>query len=242
MSKKVILFDLDGTLLPMEQEVFVKSYFEKLTKRFAPLGYEPRKLIEALWAGIKTVVKNTSEKFNEEVFWDVFAQILGEKVRKDEVHFEEFYKNEFQKVREDCGYNPKAAACIKQIKDMGYRVVLATNPIFPRIATESRIRWAGMEPEIFELITTYENSKRSKPNPQYYLEILEKIKVKPEECIMVGNDVTEDMIANTIGLDVFLLTDCLLNKEEKDCSQYPQGSFDELMEYMKTWRTSDDNL
>jgi len=233
MSKKVILFDLDGTLLPMDQNIFVKSYFGKLTKKLAPLGYQPEKLIEALWAGIKTVVKNTSDKLNEEVFWDVFAKFLGEKVREDEKHFEEFYKNEFQAVKEDCGYNPKAAASMKQLKKMGYRVVLATNPIFPRIATESRVRWAGIEPETFELITTYENCKRSKPNPQYYLEIVEKLNVKPEECIMVGNDVTEDMVAQTIGMDVFLLTDCLLNKEGKDYSQYPQGSFDEMMEYIK---------
>ena len=235
MSKKVVLFDLDGTLLPMDQKIFVKSYFGKLTKKLAPLGYEPEKLIEALWAGIKTVVKNTSDKFNDEVFWDVFAKIFGEKVREDEKHFEEFYKNEFQAVKESCGFNPKAWESIKQLKEMGYRVVLATNPIFPKIATESRIRWAGIEPEIFELITTYENCKRSKPNPQYYLEILEKLNVKPEECIMVGNDVTEDMVAKTIGMDVFLLTDCLLNKDEKDYSQYPQGSFDEMMEYIKTF-------
>lgn len=235
MSKKVILFDLDGTLLPMDQKIFVKSYFGKLTKKLAPLGYEPQKLIEALWVGIKTVIKNTSDRFNDEVFWDVFVKIFGEKVREDEKYFEEFYKNEFQAVKEDCGFNPKAAKSIKELKEMGYRVALATNPIFPKIATESRIRWAGMEPEEFEWITTYENCKRSKPNPQYYLEIIEKINVKPEECIMVGNDVTEDMVAQTIGMDVFLLTDCLLNKEEKDYSQYPQGGFDEMMEYIKTF-------
>ena len=235
MSKKVRLFDLDGTLLPMDQKIFVKSYFGKLTKKLAPLGYEPQKLIEALWVGIKTVIKNTSDRFNDEVFWDVFVKIFGEKVREDEKYFEEFYKNEFQAVKEDCGFNPKAAKSIKELKEMGYRVALATNPIFPKIATESRIRWAGMEPEEFEWITTYENCKRSKPNPQYYLEIIEKINVKPEECIMVGNDVTEDMVAQTIGMDVFLLTDCLLNKEEKDYSQYPQGGFDEMMEYIKTF-------
>ena len=233
MSKKVILFDLDGTLLPMDQNLFVKSYFGKLTKKLAPLGYEPEKVIGALWSSIKMVVKNASDQYNDEVFWNIFTKFLGEHVRDDEPYFEEFYRNEFQAVKDDCGFHPKAAECVNQLKEMGYRVVLATNPIFPRIATESRIRWAGMEPETFELITTYENCKRCKPNPQYYLEILEKIDVKPEECIMVGNDVTEDMVAQTVGMDVFLLTDCLLNKEGKDYSQYPQGSFDEMMAYIR---------
>ena len=147
-----------------------------------------------------------------------------------------YYRNEFQNVKDICGFLPEAAQTVRKLKEMGYRVALATTPMFPRIATESRIRWAGMEPEMFELVTTFENSKRCKPNPQYYLEILEKINAKPEDCIMIGNDVNEDMVAKSIGIDVFLLTDCLLNKDDKDYSQYPQGSFDEMMEYIKTFR------
>ena len=45
------------------------------------------------------------------------------------------------------------------VKELGLRAVLATNPIFPAVATRSRIRWAGLEPEDFELCTTYENSR-----------------------------------------------------------------------------------
>lgn len=41
---------------------------------------------------------------------------------------------------------------------------------------------------------------------------------------MVGNDVTEDMVASETGMQVFLLTDCLINKERKDISVYPRGS------------------
>lgn len=51
---------------------------------------------------------------------------------------------------------------------------------------------------------------------------------------MVGNDVGEDMIAQTLGMKVFLLTDCLINKEDTDISVYPHGSFDELLAYIDT--------
>ena len=111
--------------------------------------------------------------------------------------------------------------------------MLATNPFFPAIATESRIRWAGLAPEDFELYTTYEYCSYCKPNPKYYLEILEKIGVTPEECMMVGNDVTEDMITETLGMQVFLMTDWLINKENKDISVYPNGSYDELLAYVE---------
>lgn len=48
--------------------------------------------------------------------------------------------------------------------------------------------------------------------------------------MVVGNDVAEDMIAETVGMQVFLLSDCMINKKQEDISNYRFGSFDELME------------
>lgn len=232
MSIKVILFDLDGTLLPMDQDYFVKSYFKLLAAKLAPFGYDPEKLIDSIWSGTGAMIKNDGKYSNEEVFWNHFKNIYGERITDDKKLFEEFYANEFQKAKESCGYNEKAAKTIKELKNAGYRIVLATNPIFPSIATESRIRWAGLSTDDFELYTTYENSCHCKPNPQYYLDIIEKLGVNAEDCLMVGNDVTEDMIAGTLGMEVFLLTDCLINKNDDDISSYPNGSFDELIKYI----------
>lgn len=120
-----------------------------------------------------------------------------------------------------------------ECKKKGYRVVLATNPLFPAIATQTRIGWAGLTPEDFELYTTYENSGFCKPNPEYYKEILGKLQLSPEECVMIGNDVSEDMIAKDLGMKVFLITDCLLNKENKDISVFPNGSFAEAIAYIE---------
>ena len=116
---------------------------------------------------------------------------------------------------------------------MGYQVALATNPIFPSVATESRIRWAGLEPENFALVTTYENSTHCKPNPAYFSDVAESLGLAPESCLMVGNDAREDTAAEQVGMKVFLLTDCLINKDGKDISAYPQGSFEQLMDYVK---------
>ena len=132
-----------------------------------------------------------------------------------------------------CGYNPKAAEAVRLAKEIGFRVVLATNPIFPAVATESRIRWAGLTPADFELYTTYENIGFCKPNPSYYLEITSRLNVAPEECLMVGNDVTEDMAAKSAGMEVFLLTDCLINREGKDIAQYRHGDFDRLLGFLR---------
>ncbi len=233
MSVKFILFDLDGTLLPMDQELFLKSYFGKLAQKLEPHGYQPEDLISHIWAGAKAMIKNDGRGTNEEVFWEYFTGVYGEKVEGDKPLFDEFYRVEFDSVKECCGFNPEAAPTVKAIKDLGYKVVLATNPIIPGVATEHRIRWTGLEPEDFELYTTYENSHFAKPNPSYYLEILEKIGAKPEECLMVGNDVEEDMMTKELGMKVFLIDECLLNIKNKDISVYPKGGFKELLEYIK---------
>ncbi len=233
MSLKVVLFDLDGTLLPMDQDEFVKAYFGLLVKKLAPHGYDPKALIDAIWAGTTAMIKNTGEKNNEAVFWDVFASLLGEQARDDLPLFDEYYRTDFQAVQDVCGYDPQAAETVRAVKAFGLRVALATNPIFPAVATESRMRWAGLTPEDFELYTTYENIGCSKPNPMYFREVAERMGVAPEECLMVGNDVGDDMVASSLGMQVFLLTDHLINKGGVDISIYPHGGFAELLAFVK---------
>lgn len=226
------LFDLDGTLLPMDQEIFTKAYLKRLSEVMAPHGYEAHKLISTIWAGMEAMVKNDGSRTNFAAFWDAFISVFGTEAANDIPKFDAFYLNEFQSVREVCGFQPKSAALISRLHECGIRTVLATNPIFPPVATNSRIRWAGMEPDDFELITTYDNSTHCKPNPEYYRDILTVLNAKPSECIMVGNDAYEDMAAADIGIEVFLLTDHLINTDDIDISQYPHGDFDALMRHL----------
>lgn len=237
MTVTTILFDLDGTLLPMDQETFIGCYFQKISANLAPYGYDPKQLVNAIWQGTAAMIKNTSEKSNASVFWDTAVSLYGDKIMQDKHYFDTFYETEFDKIKEVCGFNPAASETVHKLKKNGYRVILATNPIFPARATEWRINWAGLNPEDFALYTTYENINRSKPNPDYYLEIIKRFGIQPEECLMVGNDVDDDMIAEKIGMKVFLLTDCLINKNNTDISVYPNGSFDELNAYIDQLKT-----
>ena len=228
-----ILFDLDGTLLPMDQDTFVKAYFGLLARKMAPLGYEPKRLLEAIYTGIGAMVKNDGAAENEKAFWQVFCSIFGEQARQDEPHFDAFYRNEFQQVKDACGFDARAAKLIAGLKAKGYRLVLATNPLFPAVATHSRIRWAGLNAEDFEWVTTYENSSFCKPNVKYYEEIVGKLNLDPAQCLMVGNDVGEDMIAGKLGMKTFLLTDCLINRVGEEIEAYPHGGFEALERYIE---------
>lgn len=233
MPITTVLFDLDGTLLPMDQDLFAKTYLKGLAARVAPAGYEPKALIDAVWKGTEAMIRNDGTCVNEERFWKVFTDIMGEKAREDMPLFDAYYREDFDKVRSVCGFTPVAREIIDLVKSKGLQPVLATNPFFPAIATHKRVRWAGLQPEDFAYITTYENSSYCKPNPMYYRELLEKLNIAPENCVMIGNDAHEDTAAAQLGIRVFLLTDYLLNKKNLDYSSYPSGGFDALREFIE---------
>ena len=230
---KAVLFDLDGTLLPMDQDKFVNGYFGLLCRKMAPYGYEPEELVKAIWGGTAAMVKNDGSCYNEEAFWRFFLGVYGEKARTHIPLFEEFYAKEFQQASRFCGHTPQAAEAVRLCRAAGCRVILATNPLFPAVATETRLRWVGLDPAEFAYYTSYENSRTCKPNPAYYLEILERQDLRPEDCLMVGNDTDEDMVAETLGMKVFLLTDCLINRSGAELSRWPHGGFSALKSYLQ---------
>jgi len=232
MAISTVLFDLDGTLLPIRQIEFVKAYFDSISRYIAPLGYKAEDLVASIKKGTYSMVNGDGTRPNEEIFWEVFCSIYGDKALNDKPYFDRYYEEEFDKLKSYSSYNPKAAETLYKLKDMGFRLVLATNPLFPPIAIQKRLNWAGLSHNDFELYTTYENSSYCKPNPDYYREIMKKQGLTPDECIMVGNDVDDDMIASNTGMKVFLMTDYLINRHDKDISVYPQGNFDDLLNYI----------
>ena len=230
---KAVLFDLDGTLLPMDQSTFMKDYFGRLLRRLAPLGYTKELFLASMHAGIAAMVKNDGSRTGEEAYWDAYTSVSHTDLEKELPILENFYETEFDEVAAVCGFTPKAAELVRSLKERGIRVILATNPLFPRIATQKRIHWAGLTPEDFEFYTTFEDIGYCKPNPDYYREVLRRAGLDAADCIMVGNDVAEDMMAGAkAGLRGFLLTDCLINTAGADIEQYPHGSFDALNAYL----------
>ncbi|NLG02331.1 MAG: HAD family hydrolase [Clostridia bacterium] len=228
-----ILFDLDSTLLPMDTATFTNEYFKLLIKKIAPLGFNPDDLINAVWLGTKAMVNNDGKVTNEECFWPAFSDALHTNIRAYEQEFISFYENEFQEIRKFAFPSKELVHSVSILKEKGYELILATNPIFPEIATKSRIEWAGLTPDDFSLITYYENSYYAKPNLNYYRSILTAINKKPEECMMVGNDVIEDMCASRLGINCYLITDWILNKNQEDISAWEHGTILDFYEKVK---------
>ena len=231
MKYEAILFDLDGTLLPMDNDKFTKGYFSLLAKAVAHLGYTPDTLIPAMWKGVKAMVLNDGAKPNADAFWKVFSSVFGEKVYDDIPVFDDFYRNGFHNAK-DLTFPTDLS---KKIVDLAHkkaeRVIVATNPFFPAVALQSRLSWIGLKSEDFDLVTDYENSHFCKPNPNYYKEILDKFGLKAQNCLMVGNNIEEDIIPSSkLGFNNFLVTDWLLGEGEVSC---PKGSLKEFYDFLK---------
>ncbi len=228
-----VLFDLVGTLLPMNMDDFMQAYFKNLCVALAPYGFEPKALVDNIWAGTAAMVKNDGSRKNGEVFWEAFEKIAGKDITAAKNTCDEFYTKGFQNVKSATKSNPLAKNAVELARKAAGKVVLATNPLFPRQGQLTRISWIDLNEKDFDLITSYETDSYCKPNPMYYKSICERIGVAPERCLMVGNDEREDgYAAKAAGLDTYLVTDCIIPSEKYPC-ECMRGSFGELCDFLE---------
>ena len=232
--KKVVFFDLDGTLLPMKDlGVFIKAYVSTMANHLAKDGYDPEKLTASFSAGLHAMINNDGTRTNEQAFWEAMDATYGENLSETtRESFSKYYYEEFDSTRSACGYAPEAKEILELLHSMNVPCVLATSPVYPRIATQKRMEWAGISEDDFIAITSFEDSYFAKPHPKYYTALIESLGYLPEECIMVGNDTRDDLPALKVGMDLFFLTNDLLNRDNIDISGLPQGDFNALKEYL----------
>ena len=227
---RAILFDLDGTLLPMDLDVFTKTYFKLLSARFPE--YDTQTFISAIWQGTKAMMGNDGSMTNEARFWQVFSQIMGPAVLERNAEFEDFYHTDFHKAAAVTGPNPLAKEIIQLAHQRADRVILATNPLFPPCAVESRLSWIGLTSTDFDYITTFDNSCCCKPQGAYYRTICKENGLDPADCLMVGNDLKEDAWgASQVGIRTHIVTDSLIT-HGLELSDWSHSTFAELHNYL----------
>lgn len=231
---KTLLFDLDGTLLPVDTDRFVNHYLKMLAEKIATFT-EPKHFICHLLKATDVMIHHQNpNKTNQEVFWETFSPMIPCKSETLTRVLNEFYELDFPKlsfILEESG-SSVSYDILRCAFEKGYEVVIATNPIFPKVAVFDRLRWIGAHDFSFRLVTTYEIMRYSKPYKDYYLEILGMINRKPSECMMIGNDMDEDMVAGELGMGTFLVTDHLINRNNLDISVYQKGTLGHLKTYI----------
>ena len=227
-----ILFDLDGTLLPIDHKQFEKLYFHGLSSRFTDL-YTPEAFVKLIWDATKAMVMDTSDATNEEAFMSALGSVVDEKLDEMKHRFAQFYETDFDRVRSAVIENAEIIEAVGILKAKGYTLVVATNPMFPKIAIDKRIAWTGLNRDDFAYVTSFENNHFCKPQPKFYQEILSDLKKSPQECMMVGNDVDEDMIAGALGMKTYLITNHKIQRSEKSMPIDHEGTYADFLRFVQ---------
>ncbi len=204
---KALLFDLDGTLIDDSMDTFLPPYFTALCKKLAHL-VPPEKLIAQLQASTRAAVLNND---HARTIADAFAADFFPKIgipRETLMPlFDDFYATEYPQLRALVKPIPIARCVIERAFERGKHVVIATMPVFPRTAIWQRMEWGGIADLPYALVTDYETMHASKPHSAYYREIAARLNLAPTECLMVGNEIQNDIVpAKKIGMKTFWVT------------------------------------
>lgn len=202
-----LLVDLDGTLLANEMSRFLPAYFSGLQEALRPHALPDRMLTELLAATNGMLGSLDPTRTLKETFDARFYPALGFAEADLAAPIRHFYENGYGNIRGVTSVIPSAAPFVEAARARGWRLVLATNPLFPATAIHQRLAWAGIPVEHFDLIADYETAHFTKPSPAYYAELLGKLGWENGAVVMVGDDPVNDIRgAGELGLATFMVT------------------------------------
>jgi HAD superfamily hydrolase (TIGR01549 family) len=230
--RDTFFFDLDGTLLPLDMDAFLKAYYNGITKCGVCDSIHPTDGMQMFEKAVYAMMGNDGSMTNQQAFFETLNKLSGTTEAQLMPLMDEFYVGEYATIK-NCTYvEEDAVQIVKLLKEKGYRLVLATNPLFPQTATNQRIAWGGLSIDDFEYISYYSNSRYCKPSHGYFTEILDKLGLSAEQCYMVGNDARDDMSAMALGFEGYLLTNHLIGEIGK-VTGCKKGDYSELLKLVK---------
>jgi FMN phosphatase YigB (HAD superfamily) len=203
---KTLLVDLDNTLLHNEMDTFVPAYLQGLACHMAPY-VDPKVMTKTLLAATHQMSQNQQPDLSlMEVFDAAFYPALNVKKADVQPVIDEFYEVHFPSLRRQTSPQPGAVQFVTQALEKGYRVGIATNPLFPLTAIQQRLAWAGLSPSLvpFDLVPSYSNFHFAKPNPAFFAEILAQMGWPEGPVIMIGDEADLDIAgARQLGIAAF---------------------------------------
>lgn len=201
---QAVLFDLDNTLILFDEDRFFGSYLQAIPEYFRDL-MPPEEFQKRLLFATRELVKNNGTTANLNYFMNVFSAGYEDRQELLWQRFRDFYATEFDQFQSLVTKAEGVRELFEQVRRMPLKLVVASHPLFPANIQRKRVEWAGLGNIDFALITDIENMTFCKPRLEYYREICDKINERPEDCLMVGNDPVNDIVAGKIGMKTYLV-------------------------------------
>jgi len=155
-----ILYDLDGTLLDIDLDLFFRDYFRALGPVIVQASegrVDADSGLRAITAATEAMCASTDLRTNQAVFESAFQEMTGVDLGAayPAQRIARFYAEEFPALGASHGPRLGGVEAVHAARDAGFKVALATNPLFPRAAILERMRWANLSPDWFDVITSY---------------------------------------------------------------------------------------
>lgn len=226
---QAVLFDLDGTLIDVDMQRFVPAYLRRLTENMGS-HVSPVRATRALHQAVAAMFANNDRSMTlENILLDVLQSELGLSPEAYAASLERFCRNDLESLRPMVTGHPLSRQLIDASLHLGWRVVLATNPIFPRAVIDARLAWGTLDRGAFDHVTAYETAHFCKPNLAFFEELLGQLGLPAAACLMVGNDTEHDLAAGQVGMQTCLLTPWSIRRPGAGFKADWQGTHGELL-------------
>lgn len=224
----IVLFDLDETLLATNMDQFLPGYFELLSQAFRHLGSHDQITRQINFAVGKMLANQQPEQTLQEVFADNFYPHLGTTEQACQSLIETFYQDKYPHLKPITQSKPEASELVTWCQARGMTMAVATNPLFPAIATRQRIEWAGLDPKDFHFYTSYDDFHFTKPHLTYYAELLGRLGWPEHPLVMIGDNLTDDLFPmDTIGAETFWIN------HRRDHAVWEGGTLSEVKPWLQ---------
>jgi FMN phosphatase YigB (HAD superfamily) len=211
-SITTLLFDIDNTLLSFDEKAFIEIYGKHIHNYFNDEIPSYSEFMQIFLKSTNKMIEKEPYNTNLIKFAIDFENEIS--VARNEIitRLRHFYQNEFTQLQ-PIMKPVSIAKDLITLAEQHFTIVAATNPLFPAIANEIRLSWGGLgcDKVNWTEITSADDYYYTKPHIEYYQEILKRIDRTPQECIMIGDDKINDMIAGRIGIKTYLV----INKNKK---------------------------
>jgi FMN phosphatase YigB (HAD superfamily) len=230
---RAALFDLDGTLIDVDMQQFVPAYLRRLAGRLAAYA-DPQLTVRTLHAAVMSMLDGTAGDCSLE---ELLRTTLAEQLQLDWPDYQSglaaFCREDLDELRPLVKPHPLARALVESCLARGWRVALATNPIFPRALIEARLAWGGLGDLPFQPVTSYETCRHCKPHAGFFTDLLTELDLEPPACLMVGNDTLHDLAAARYGLPTCLLTTWRIDRPGSGVPADWEGEHHALLELLR---------
>ncbi len=220
-----LLLDLDDTLLETNIEAFLPAYYGALAEYLKP-RVPPPDLLSALRSGVQLMLDNDDpSRTLQQVFESHFYGRLSVAQDTLQAAIHEFYAVVFPTLRNYTRVREDARAFVEWALAQGHQVSIATDPVFPRAAVLERIRWAGLDPAQFALVSSFETFHFTKSRPAFFAEFIGQLGWPDRAVLMAGNDIERDLRpAEVLGLDTFHVNGALNGTASSSAQSLPAAS------------------